>query len=127
MRIKKRHEAPRAAVPGYPGVTKQIPLGPEDGSDEIVLRYFTVAQGEATPYHNHDFPHLVKIESGCGAAVNEAGEAMAIVGGDYVYVAPNEQHCFRNTGREPLEFICIVPMRGEAPAATDPPSGDRNP
>jgi len=38
--------------------------------------------------------------------------------GDYVYVAPNEMHNFKNTGAEPFEFVCIVPARGEPPATT---------
>ncbi len=113
MKVKKREETPKADAPDYPGVAKQIVLGPADGSAEIVLRYFSVAPGAATPYHEHDFPHLVKIESGQGVAVNAEGQDLPVTPGDYVYVAPNETHCFRNTGDAPFEFVCIVPARGE--------------
>jgi len=27
-----------------------------------------------------------------------------------VFVAPNEDHCFINTGSGPLRFICVIPL-----------------
>jgi quercetin dioxygenase-like cupin family protein len=112
MKIKRRDIVPLAAS-GYTGVAKQIVLGPADGSDEIVLRYFSVAEGGATPRHTHDFPHLVGVETGRGVVVDPEGTETPVGAGDYVYVASNEMHNFRNTGPEPFEFICIVPARGE--------------
>ena len=116
VKIKRRDDVPPVAASGYAGVTKQIVLGPADGSDEIVLRYFSVTEGGATPWHAHDFPHLVKIEAGRGVAVEADGTESPVGTGDYVYVASNEMHNFKNTGGEPFEFICIVPARGEPPA-----------
>jgi len=117
MNIKRRDEvAPTDS--GYAGVTKQVVLGAADGSDEIVLRYFSVAEDRATPWHAHDFPHLVKVEAGRGVAVGPDGTETPVGPGDYVYVAPNEMHNFKNTGAEPFEFVCIVPARGEPPATT---------
>jgi len=116
VKIKRREDAPLAA-PGYAGATKQIVLGPADGSNEIVLRYFSLAEGGATPRHTHDFPHLVKVETGRGVAVDPDGTETPVGAGDYVYVAPNEMHNFENTGSGPFQFICIVPARGEPPAS----------
>jgi quercetin dioxygenase-like cupin family protein len=116
LKIKRRDEVPSAAVPGCAGVTKQIVLGPGDGSDEIVLRYFSVAEGGATPRHAHDFPHLVRVEAGRGAAVDDDGNEKPLGPGDYIYVASDETHNFKNTGTEAFEFICIVPERGDPPA-----------
>jgi quercetin dioxygenase-like cupin family protein len=114
MRIKRRQDAPPVATPGYTAVTKQVVLGPEDGSREIVLRYFSVAKGGATPHHNHDYPHLVKVEAGQGVAVDVDEKETPLTAGDYVYVDSDEIHHFENTGDQPFEFICIVPIRGEA-------------
>ena len=113
MKIKRRDDVPLADTQGYAAVTKQVVLGPDDGSDEIVLRYFSVAPGGATPYHSHDFPHLVKIEAGRGVAVDADKKEFPLVAGDYVYVDSDEIHNFKNTGDEPFEFICVVPLRGE--------------
>jgi len=113
MKIKKLADVPTVETPGYKAVVKQVVLGPEDGSEEIVLRYFTVQPGGATPYHEHDFPHLVKIEAGEGVAVDADKNETPVVAGDYVYVHDNEIHNFKNTGDGTFEFICLVPMRGE--------------
>ena len=45
------------------------------------------------------------------------GEGMVLEGdrqhplrtGDVVYVQPDEVHQFRNTGDEPLRFLCLIP------------------
>ena len=113
MVIKKLSEVAFAELKGYDNVTKRIVLGPDDGSNEIVLRYFTVGPGGASPHHSHDFPHLVKIEAGTGVEIDVTGQEHPLRAGDYVYVKENEPHNFRNTGSESFEFICIVPRRGE--------------
>ncbi|MHC4986222.1 MAG: cupin domain-containing protein [Planctomycetota bacterium] len=125
MKIKKLADVPTVETPGYTAVVKQVVLGPEDGSEEIILRYFTVAPGGATPYHNHDFPHLVKIEAGQGVAVDADKNETPVVAGDYVYVHDDEIHNFKNTGDGTFEFICLVPMRGELSGAccAMPPEG----
>ncbi len=125
LKIKKRDDVPSVDTPGYSGVTKQVVLGPEDGSQEIVLRYFIVSEGGQTPYHSHDFPHLVKIEAGRGVAVHADESERPVVAGDYIYVAPNEIHCFRNTGEGAFEFVCIVPARGELLGTSVVQEGER--
>ena len=117
MKIKRREDVPSVAKAGCPGVGKQVVLGPADGSEEVALRYFTVDAGAASPHHAHDFPRLVRVEAGRGVAVDGEGNEAPISAGDYVYVASNEMHTFKNAGRTPIEFICIVPGRGEPPTA----------
>ena len=114
MVIKKISDVPFTNLPGYDRVKKQIVLGPEDGSDEIVLRYFSIEPGGTSPHHSHNFPHLVKIEAGIGTVTDETGSEHKMQTGDYVYIKSNDAHLFRNTGSEPFDFICIVPKRGEA-------------
>jgi len=114
MIIKKLTDVPFTSVPGYDQVKKQIVIGPDDGSQEIVMRYFSIEPGGMTPHHSHDFPHLVKIEAGNGIAIDTTGNEHKLQTGDYVYINSNETHQFRNTGSEPFNFICIVPQRGES-------------
>jgi len=113
MILKKLSDTPQIDVPGVVNVKKQIVLGPQDGSEEIVLRYFSVGAGGMTPHHKHDFPHLVKIEAGIGIAVDSDGKEHLVQKGDYIYVNSNDMHQFRNKGTESFEFMCIVPRRGE--------------
>jgi len=114
MIVKKLHDVPSTVVQGYENMIKRIVLGPDDGSNEIVLRYFSLGPGGKSPHHSHGFPHLVKIEAGSGALVDESGMEQKLQKGDYVYIGDNEVHHFTNTGAEKFDFICIVPRRGEA-------------
>lgn len=113
MIIKKLNDVPSMGVEGYEHVKKQVVIGPDDGSQEIVLRYFSVEAGGMSPHHSHDFPHLVKIEAGNGSVTDSEGNEHPLCAGDFVYINDNEIHHFTNTGSEPFDFVCIVPKRGE--------------
>lgn len=113
MIIKNFKDVPSIKLHDYEGVSKKIVIGPDDGSNEIVLRYFSLEPNGTTPHHTHDFPHLVKIETGMGMVTDENGREHRLQKGDYVFIKNNEIHHFTNTGTEPFEFICIVPRRGE--------------
>ncbi|MBN1857584.1 cupin domain-containing protein [Candidatus Bipolaricaulota bacterium] len=94
------------------GVTKQVLIGPQAGAPNFAMRRFTVAPGGFTPYHTHAWEHEVYILSGHGVAKGAHGEK-PVVAGDFVYVPPEEEHQFRNPSREPLQFLCMVPLDGE--------------
>ncbi len=112
--IKRLLEVPFEETSGYTGVKKQIVIGPADGSDEIVMRYFTLEPGGSSPFHSHDWPHLVRIEQGSGVMLDAQKHPSPVSAGDYIFVESNILHCFQNTGEEALAFICIVPARGES-------------
>ena len=78
MFVKKLQDVPFADLHGYDKVEKQIVIGPDDGSDEIVMRYFTLAQDGSSPYHSHDWPHLVRIEQGEGILVDKDNAASPV-------------------------------------------------
>ena len=113
MIIKNLNDVPYADTSGYKGVTKQILIGPDDGSHEIIMRYFSVEPGGNTPSHEHGFPHLVRIEKGDGVVIDAQGNEHPLSAGQFVYVVDDEVHGFRNVGSDPFDFICIVPARGE--------------
>ena len=113
MIIKKLSEVPFIEMSGYENVKKQIVIGKDDGSDEIVIRYFRLAPGGSSPRHTHNFPHLVQIEKGTGVVVDAEGNEHPLTKGNYVYVNDDELHSFRNTGTDDFEFVCTVPARGE--------------
>lgn len=95
---------------GAKGVTKQILIGKNEGSDNIIMRLFTIQAGGNTPLHTHDFEHLVKIEKGRGIVVDSQGEH-EVEPGMVIYVRPNEVHQFRNAGDGIFQFICIIPAQ----------------
>jgi len=93
---------------GAEGVSMCIPIGPEDGSSNMIMRLFCIAPGGHTPYHIHDFEHLVRVVSGKGLVIDEAGESHELSLGQSVFVAPNEKHQFSNPNNEPFEFTCTI-------------------
>ncbi|MCD4680103.1 MAG: cupin domain-containing protein [Bacteroidales bacterium] len=113
MIIKNPQDIPYEDTSAYKGVKKQIYLGHKDGSNEIIMRYFTVEPGGATPYHKHGFQHLVKVESGNGIVIDKDGVEHKISAGELIYVQDYEVHGFKNVGDEPFSILCIVPARGE--------------
>ncbi|MFC2097616.1 cupin domain-containing protein [Bacteroidota bacterium] len=113
MVIKHPRDIPFEDMSKHKGVKKQIYIGPKDGSNEIVMRYFSVEPGYSTPYHCHNFPHVVKVEKGNGVLVNMDGTENDLSVGKVAFVDEDEIHCFKNTGDESFDFLCIVPLRGE--------------
>ena len=96
---------------GVQGVSMRVMVGREDGAPNFAMRHFSVEPGGHTPRHSHDYEHQLVILSGEGEAFDK-GEAHAIRGGDVIYVTANEEHQFRNTGDDPLQFLCLVPLHG---------------
>ncbi len=113
MVIKSLENIPYTTMEAYPGVDKKIVIGPDDGSKEIIMRLFKLGKGQSTPYHNHGFPHVVKVESGSGVYVDMDKNEHPISSGNVLYVPDDEMHCFKNVGDVDFEFVCIVPERGE--------------
>jgi quercetin dioxygenase-like cupin family protein len=115
------HESERKSHPvygeGVHRVLKQILVGPRDGFAGY-LREFTLEAGGKTPYHRHDWSHVVYILEGKGSLSYEGAE-QALRQGSLVYTEPNKMHGFANTGAHPLRFLCLVPEGGDTYSAED--------
>lgn len=94
------------------GVSKKIPIGKNEGWEGYTLRAFKIAPGGHTPKHQHDWEHVNYVISGRGRLIM-AGVEHEIAETDFALVPPNTQHQFQNPYDKDLEFICIVPNRGE--------------
>ncbi len=110
MRIKLAEavDASPVRIDGAAGVTMRMLIGPDDGAPNFNMRLFEVAPGGHTPAHSHGWEHEVYVLGGAGA-VRAAGADHPAAAGQCVYVSPNEEHQFVNTGSEPLRFLCLVP------------------
>lgn len=103
--------AAEVKMDGAKEVKMRILIGPGDGSENIIMRHFIIAPGGNTPFHQHNYEHVVKIERNKGIAVDENGNEYEIKKDQSVFVKPNEKHQFRNPFNEDFEFICIIPNR----------------
>ncbi len=94
------------------GVSRREVITADDGAPLFSMRVFEVGPDSSTPSHSHPWEHEVFILSGRGVVAGEQG-AVPIGKESVVFVAPNEPHCFVNTGNEPLRFICVIPLQKE--------------
>ena len=99
---------------GAKNVFKQVPLSQDDGAPNFVFRVFSVEPGGNSPYHQHQFEHLIYILEGKGALVSENNEENTVKQGDFVLVLPNEMHQLKNKSeQDTFKFICAVPKEFE--------------
>ena len=94
---------------GAKNVNMKILVGIPDGSTNIVLRHFSITSNGHTPRHRHNYEHIVKVEKNRGVFVDAEGIEHEIEQGMSLFVAPNEEHQFKNPFHEPFEFLCIIP------------------
>ena len=92
-------------------VKKRVLIGPEQGAPNFIMRLFTLVEGGFSPYHAHPWEHEVFVLSGEGI-VKECDGETPVSAGDFIFVPPNEEHQFQSSGKEPFEFLCIIP-KGE--------------
>lgn len=95
------------------GATVQWLIGAQERAPHFGMRYFEIEPGGWTSLDSHEHDHGVMILRGRGRALLGDDE-VELSFGDIVYVSPYELHQFRNFGPEPLGFLCVIPVKGEA-------------
>ena len=102
------HAQEVVTMPGATGAKMRMLVGPAEGAGVFHMRHFEVEPGGFTPHHQHDYEHEILVLKGAGVAQSASGER-SFQAGDVIWVPPNEMHQFKNTGSDPLEFICLIP------------------
>lgn len=110
MIIKNNSEVGEHVVQeeGVSNVTRQILIGPEDGSLNIIMRRFCVLPKGHTPYHVHVHEHVVNITKGRGIVIDEEGDENPVRAGQSLLIRGEEKHQFKNPFDDPFEFLCII-------------------
>src|SRR5215475_1639370 len=110
MKVNASQAVPSKPVemPGAHACSVRWLLSQSDGTPTFAMREFEVAPGGYTPRHSHDYEHEVFVLSGDGV-VFEGDQQHKLSAGDVVFVQPNEVHQFRNTGAQPMRFLCLIP------------------
>lgn len=101
-------EATAITMPDTSGVSMRLMVSRADGAPNFSMRHFTVAPGGHTPRHSHNYEHEVMIVAG-SATVESDDSLHQVRQGDFLMIAPNTLHQFRNTGQCDLQFVCLVP------------------
>jgi quercetin dioxygenase-like cupin family protein len=113
-------------MPGSAGCRVRWLIGSADHAPNFAMRQFEVEPGGHTPQHMHDYEHEVYVLGGRGEVL-ERGAPHAIAAGDVVFIAPNEIHQFRNTGDQPLQFLCLIPNSATGKSVTVVPECGHEP
>ncbi|MCK5787209.1 MAG: cupin domain-containing protein [Candidatus Sabulitectum sp.] len=101
-------ENQRIDAEGAVGVSKRVLISEADGAPNFIMRQFVIEPGGNTPYHTHDWEHVIYVLSGQGHVRHSHGK-YGIEAGSVALVLPDEEHGFVNTGDEPLIFLCSIP------------------
>jgi quercetin dioxygenase-like cupin family protein len=110
--LKGQRKPQLAKMPGAENVNVAKLIAAEDDSPTVGMRLFEIMPGGKTPWHAHDWEHVLYGVEGQGMLMTEHGNA-AFGPGDSFLVEPDEEHNFVNTGKDVWRFICIVPLRGD--------------
>ena len=110
--LKGQRAVQQAKMAGAEGVSVAKLIGADDDSPTVGMRLFEIAPGGKTPWHAHDWEHVLYGVEGQGTLKTEHGDA-AFGPGDSFMTEPGEEHNFVNTGKGIWRFICIVPLRGD--------------
>ena len=90
------------------GIAGRVVIGQKDNANNFCMRVFEIAAGGHSAMHFHDWEHEVFVHSGEGEVYGN-GQWNPIKGGSVVFIPGNEEHQLRNTGKEQLTFVCLVP------------------
>ena len=90
------------------GVAARVVIGKADGANNFCMRVFEIAPGGHTPKHAHDWEHEMFVHSGVGE-VYDNGQWNSVKSGNVLLIPSNEEHQIRNSGKESLTIVCLVP------------------
>lgn len=96
---------------GAMGVRMAVLIGPQEGAPNFIMRRFELDAGGCTPYHTHDWEHVVYVLKGTGKLKGKDEALHELKPGSSVLVLPNEEHQFMADPQSPLVFLCTIPKR----------------
>jgi len=110
MKVEKSGNISKSSVgeQGAKNVEIRWLISKEDGAENFAMRMFELQPGGYTPLHEHRHEHEVFVIEGEGIFVYEGKEYQ--FNRDYViFVPPNKEHQFKNTGNSILRLLCLIP------------------
>lgn len=89
----------------------KVLVSPKEGWEGHVMRVLELGEDGYSPKHKHPWPHINYMIEGEGELMID-GKINKVSSGSYAYVPADTLHQFRNVGKKPFKFICIVPEIG---------------
>ncbi|MEM3404437.1 MAG: cupin domain-containing protein [Nitrososphaeria archaeon] len=79
------------------------------GAEHFAMRLFEMEIDGYSPKHKHPWEHEVFILQGTGVIYSQEQEK-SFKSGDVIFIPANEEHQLRNTGKETVIFLCLIPF-----------------
>ncbi len=110
MKIEKSSNVSKCSVEieGAKDVEIRWLISKDDGAENFAMRMFELQPGGHTPLHTHLHEHEVFVLEGQGAFVYE-GQEHQFEPEHVIFVPPNKEHQFKNTGDSILRMLCLIP------------------
>ena len=109
MLIKDTSQVPAQVV--QEGIDLRWLIAEKEGAPNFAMRLVTIQPGVVFTPHHHPYEHEIYVLEGTGVVTNPDGDVGVMQPGIFVLVPPDEIHGYRNTGDQPLKFICMIPLQ----------------
>jgi len=106
MYVKDYREVP-SEPGGSDGLTVRWVINASQGASNFAMRIFELQPGKGSPFHKHENEHEAYVLAGSGEIETNDGIA-EIKEGSTIFITAQENHRFRNTGKDVLRFIDII-------------------
>ncbi|HOV47230.1 MAG TPA: cupin domain-containing protein [Anaerolineae bacterium] len=97
-----------ALEPTQPGVGIRWLIAAQDGAPNYAMRVIEVEPGVTFAPHSHPWEHEIYVLEGQGVLMGPGGEC-PMLPQQAIFIPPDEEHGYRNTGEQTLKFICVIP------------------
>lgn len=98
----------------FEGVTRQIFIGPDEGSNNFHMRYFRLEPGTHSNLERHPHEHGVLVLHG-HACLQLNEEFFDVFPNDAIFISGNDLHQFVVQGDEPMGFLCVIKAKDITP------------
>jgi quercetin dioxygenase-like cupin family protein len=90
------------------GIAARVVIGRQDGGNNFYMRVFEISPGGHTPRHSHAWEHEMFVHQGAGEVYGH-DRWNPVRPGNVVFIPGNEEHQIRNSSKELLVVVCLVP------------------
>ena len=109
MSVKHANDVQAKNVTAGKDTTIQVLISSQEGPN-FALRRFTMQEGGGMPRHTNTVEHEQYVLRG-EAKITIGEETHDVKTGDVVFIPEGAIHSYENTGKEPFEFLCIIPNK----------------
>lgn len=109
MPIKHSNDVEVKNVAAGKDTTIRVLISAQEGPN-FAMRKYHMASGGGIPRHTNTVEHEQYVLHG-EATITLGDETYQVKAGDVVLIPEGVVHSYQNMGKEPFEFLCVIPNR----------------